>query len=85
MPRLEHSSIDARIARVCDPVHGTTRYSVLYSNPHTGEVGLYQHNILPSDIERYTESLRGQGCVVHWSGLTSDFASWAKVPRGFKL
>ena len=62
MRRLEFSSLDAHIARVCDPTTAK-RYIVVYHNPNTREHYLAAR-VLPGELDRFKEALTGQGCKI---------------------
>lgn len=62
MPRLIHDSVDARIARVCDPAT-CNHYIVVYSNPHTGEDWLAAR-VQPFEVARFREAITQQGCKI---------------------
>lgn len=57
MHRIEMTDIDQRIAQVCDPATAG-RYNVLY---HRGGERWLVARVLPSDLDRFIESLKGQG------------------------
>jgi hypothetical protein len=78
MRYIEHSSIHARIARVCDP-RTATRYVIFY-RAHDGSL-VEMRNVLPGDCGRALEALKGQGFPPLWSGFMSDYAYGKRVAQ----
>lgn len=65
--RIEMTDVDQRIAKVCDPATAN-RYAVVYHNHNTGEKWLVAR-VLPSDIGRFREALKDQGCEIIISNM----------------
>jgi hypothetical protein len=72
MQRIEMNEVDQQIAKVCDPA-AANRYHVTWHNPHTGEQWLVAR-VLPGDMARLKEALRGQGCEV--VGYQQERSEW---------
>lgn len=62
MHRIEMNEVDQRIAKVCDPA-AAKRTAVVYHNHNTGEQWLVAL-VLPSDVDRFREALKAQGCEI---------------------
>lgn len=75
MHRIEMTDIDQRIAKVCDP-KTANRYAVVYHNPNTDERWLVAR-VLPSDVGRYKEALRQQGCEIVIANM--EAGEWSSI------
>ncbi len=71
--RIEMSDVDQRIARVCDPATAN-RYAVVY---HTDVEKWLVARVLPSDLDRFKEALRGQGCEIVIANM--ECGEWSSI------